>query len=248
MLIENIPWYKRTYDNLMETRRNLDRTNCTDYLETHHIIPRCLGGTNDKDNLIKLTVREHIIAHLLLMNIYPSNLKLLWAVNCMINCRQGEKYFSVRELAKQRERMSGKNNPMYGKRGALSPNFGKKLSEDTKRKISQSKKGKTPNQLYDEERREKIRQSNRRRTISLETREKISKGRTGKLLGKNNPMSRKEVSIKLTGERNGNSRKVIDSETGHIYGTISECAKSLNVDRTTIHRWIKLGKNNLNYL
>jgi len=39
-------------------------------------------------------------------------------------------------------RLSGKNNPMYGKIGKLHPNFGKKLSKETKKKLSESLKGK----------------------------------------------------------------------------------------------------------
>ncbi|QIO02463.1 putative homing endonuclease [Salmonella phage allotria] len=35
-------------------------------LETHHIIPRCVGGTNDESNLVNLTRREHFVCHRLL--------------------------------------------------------------------------------------------------------------------------------------------------------------------------------------
>ena len=38
--------------------------------EEHHIIPRCLGGSDDKSNLVKLTAKEHFICHLLLTKIY----------------------------------------------------------------------------------------------------------------------------------------------------------------------------------
>lgn len=40
------------------------------YTERHHIIPRCLGGTDNKDNLVKLSAREHFICHLLLTKMY----------------------------------------------------------------------------------------------------------------------------------------------------------------------------------
>ena len=37
------------------------------YSEKHHIIPKCLGGSNAKDNLVSLTAREHFICHWLLI-------------------------------------------------------------------------------------------------------------------------------------------------------------------------------------
>jgi hypothetical protein len=51
------------------------------YKEAHHIIPRCLGGTDDPANLVDLTAREHYIAHILLAKIHGGT---LWhAVNLM---------------------------------------------------------------------------------------------------------------------------------------------------------------------
>ena len=31
----------------------------TEYLENHHIIPKSCGGTNDKDNLVYLSLPDH---------------------------------------------------------------------------------------------------------------------------------------------------------------------------------------------
>jgi hypothetical protein len=42
-----------------------------DGLEVHHILPRSLGGSNNKENLIALTPREHYIAHLILVKSFP---------------------------------------------------------------------------------------------------------------------------------------------------------------------------------
>jgi ribosomal protein L37AE/L43A len=36
------------------------------YAEVHHIMPRSLGGSDDADNLIRLTARQHFIAHWML--------------------------------------------------------------------------------------------------------------------------------------------------------------------------------------
>ena len=53
------------------------------YYEKHHVIPRCLGGTDTKDNLVLLTAEEHWLAHLLLVKIHPGNDKLIFACQAM---------------------------------------------------------------------------------------------------------------------------------------------------------------------
>ena len=75
--------YQKIYDDLMETRRtkNLDTK---EYCEKHHIIPRCLGGTNSNENLIMLTYREHFIAHWLLCRINISHSGIQYAFLCML--------------------------------------------------------------------------------------------------------------------------------------------------------------------
>jgi hypothetical protein len=42
------------------------RENLSTYKEKHHIIPKCLGGSNEKSNLAVLTAKEHFVCHLLL--------------------------------------------------------------------------------------------------------------------------------------------------------------------------------------
>lgn len=75
--------YKQIYFNLI--KKALQRESVDGYYETHHIIPRCLGGTDDKNNLVKLTAREHFVAHYLLVKIRPDNFKLINAA-IMMSC------------------------------------------------------------------------------------------------------------------------------------------------------------------
>jgi hypothetical protein len=53
------------------------------YVECHHIIPSCLGGANEKSNLVYLSGREHFIAHLLLVKMYPNNIGIIAAAAIM---------------------------------------------------------------------------------------------------------------------------------------------------------------------
>jgi len=82
----------------------------------HHILPKHAGGTDNPSNIIKLTVEEHSLAHLKLYQESGRN-EDLWA---------------YKMLAKNKNiDMSGENHPMWGK----------KHSDETKRKISEASKG-----------------------------------------------------------------------------------------------------------
>lgn len=73
--------YKRTYDTLIE--RALIRPDPTGYTENHHIIPKCMGGKDLPENMVRLTAREHFLAHRLLAKIYPGDRGLSVAVFLM---------------------------------------------------------------------------------------------------------------------------------------------------------------------
>jgi hypothetical protein len=76
--------YQRWYNSLIFKAKN--RNNNYGYYESHHIIPKCTGGSNNLDNLVKLTFREHFIAHALLCKIYRDTAhycKLRYAFLCM---------------------------------------------------------------------------------------------------------------------------------------------------------------------
>ena len=66
--------YHRYYNALIENARNRILPSNT-YKECHHIIPRSLGGSDDKNNLVDLTAREHYIAHLLLAKMHGGEQK-----------------------------------------------------------------------------------------------------------------------------------------------------------------------------
>jgi hypothetical protein len=79
--------YKELYHRFLSTRPTRIRTRQrNDGLETHHIIPRSLGGTNQTDNLIHLTPKEHWIAHRILyrMTAGKEQSKMAYALVSMI--------------------------------------------------------------------------------------------------------------------------------------------------------------------
>ena len=72
--------YQKHYDTLINRAKN---RLLEGYSERHHIIPRCMGGTDEQDNLVALTAEEHYVAHQLLVKMYPDNDKLIYAAKMM---------------------------------------------------------------------------------------------------------------------------------------------------------------------
>lgn len=71
--------YENHYNKLIERAKTRE---IEGYVEKHHIIPRCMGGDDSEENLVKLTAREHFIAHQLLVKIYPNVYGLI--VSCVL--------------------------------------------------------------------------------------------------------------------------------------------------------------------
>jgi len=82
--------YQKHYDLLMERARN---RLLEGYSERHHVVPRCLGGTDEPDNLVRLTPEEHYVAHQLLVKINGKNQKLIFAAVMMGSTRKNNKTF-----------------------------------------------------------------------------------------------------------------------------------------------------------
>ena len=59
------------------------------YFELHHIVPRSKGGNDYEENLVLLTMPEHIVCHILLYMAYPGDQSLVRAANMMIGITRG---------------------------------------------------------------------------------------------------------------------------------------------------------------
>jgi hypothetical protein len=115
--------YKKTYDNLIKKRKN---NTPIGYCEIHHIIPRCLGGDDSLENLVKLTAREHYICHYLLTKIYEPKCrnyyKMLNAFIMMHAASNGQvrytsrlyEYNRIKYSKYKSESMGGDKNHQYG--------------------------------------------------------------------------------------------------------------------------------------
>lgn len=153
--------YEAFINNILNTR---GRFACGDtYHECHHIIPKCMDGTDDEANLIDLFAREHFEAHRLLALENPDNHGLIYAWHMMsvMNNNDQRNYEITAEEYEEakinfsnaiKKSFSNGEHPMLGKhhseetkkkiseanKGNPGPNLGKKLSEETKNKLSEA--------------------------------------------------------------------------------------------------------------
>lgn len=78
--------YINRYNSFIEQYKIAKRQ--SEHYEIHHIFPKSMGGTNDKDNLILLTAREHYIAHWILAHAYGSGMwYAFWMMNTDTRCK-----------------------------------------------------------------------------------------------------------------------------------------------------------------
>lgn len=118
---------------------------------THHILPRFMGGSGDEENLIELSVTDHTKAHIILAETVDDKYKngAWWSV---AKLKEGWSGDVEKILENIRESVSGENNPFYGR----------KHTEESKRKMVESHpypfKGKTYDEFYGKERAKKMRE------------------------------------------------------------------------------------------
>jgi group I intron endonuclease len=235
--MENLT-YEEFINNILNTR---GRFACGDtYHECHHIIPRCIDGTDDKENLIDLFAREHFIAHKLLADENPDNNKLIYAWACMAwvkNECTNERYETTPEEYEEAkiafakmlsETRSGENGTFYGKCH----------TEETKQKISKSHMG---------------------MTASDETREKLSELAIARFSNpENNPMYGKTHTIETKQKisecaklrvkgLNPNAKKIIRIIDLKIYNCLLDAAEDNKMCRMTMTKKCKKKKDFMYY-
>jgi len=113
--------YQKIYNNIIERANGREIVKKT-YYEKHHIIPRCLGGSDNNINIVKLTAREHFIAHLCLVKIYPTHPGLIKAAIMMACGAPTHQRSGNRIYAWMREKHS--DSMSQSQRGSKNSQFG----------------------------------------------------------------------------------------------------------------------------
>jgi len=144
--------YNKWYNQIVNRARNRV---VEGYKEKHHILPRSLGGTDDADNLVNLTAREHFLCHWLLVKMHTGDArkKMISALYLMrgVNTYQ-DRYINSRVYESLREEYaeyisslnSGRVQPLEEKVKQVAAQTGRKrapFSEEWRAKMAEKKKG-----------------------------------------------------------------------------------------------------------
>lgn len=133
--------YTRWYFSIVSRARSRVLTS---YVEVHHIIPKSVGGTNKKLNLVQLTGREHFICHWLLTKMLDNprdRSKMHAALRYMLSSSSKHK---DRYVPQSNSRVYEMLRTRIAKEtsGEFSPRYGKPNSPETRKKIGDKNRGK----------------------------------------------------------------------------------------------------------
>lgn len=141
------------------------------YAEVHHIVPRSFGGSDDADNLIRLTARQHFIAHWMLARAIGGS-----AARAFFMMSNFGKYGSVNSTTYQITRQEYAALASVQMAGRVMP----PVSEETRKKQSKAKLGKK----LSAEHVEKVRLAVLGRKMGPEFAAKVSKAKRGRSNGR----------------------------------------------------------------
>jgi hypothetical protein len=169
--------YQRIYDNLIDKAKYRVLENGI-YYETHHILPRCLKGTDDPENLVALLPEEHYVAHQLLVKLYPGHYGIAYAALLMTRNSSGKRqnnkmYGWVRKAFALSQSLTPKEISEEGRekmREAGRAHKGVPKSEETRRRMSEAARGRQKSA----EHKESIRLSRLGTSASKEAKQKMS--------------------------------------------------------------------------
>lgn len=212
------------------------------YKERHHVIPQSLGGTNDKDNLVWLTGREHALCHwaLLKMTEGEDRAKMSYAFNGMNAENEFHQRYRSRIITKAYERHRIEHAKLHSERMKGRPAWNKGISqtEEHKEKNRQAALNRPPKT---EESIEKWRESRAGYKHSEETKEKQRQSQLGKVKGPQSEEHRKAISKSIKGKpkKAGHADNVRNAVLGNV--SINKDGIEKKVKRDTLDQWLSEG-------
>lgn len=203
--------YTRVYKQIVDRAKS--RTSVSGYTEKHHIVPKSLGGSDAKDNLVVLTAREHFICHRLLvkMTAGQSRMKMSFAVRRMIvNGNEHQQRYKITGRVYE-ILMKQAKNAMSVLMTEQNPMFDAKIRQNYD--VAIKNRGKTPGMTG--------------KTHSVETRKKMREA----TLGQEHSQQTRELirQVVLQQIADGNNGFCKDRNPSYIKMSCLGCKKEVNI-------------------
>jgi hypothetical protein len=218
----------------------------TEYTERHHIVPQSLGGSNDKDNLVDLTAREHFICHWLLIKMTEgvNRSKMLYALNGMRAENRFQQRYSSSITARvyEKYRIEHAANHSLTMKGKTPINKGRAMPEEQKALLRErAKANHASGKMYSAESQRKRLEKLKDYKHSDETKLKQSLASKGKLKG---PMTEEHKAAISAGgkgikKHEGHGDKVRQANIGNV--SINKDGAEKKVKRDTLDQWLSDG-------
>lgn len=187
--------YAAHYDRLIARARSRVMEG---YRERHHVLPKCMGGGNEPENLVELTAEEHYVAHQLLVKMYPRHGGLAWSALRLAKHAVNHRAYG---WLRRRYSLSKRSKEHCANIGRAQ--LGRPTSPETRANMSVAKRG-IPQSV---ETRAKISASlrgnmnSRGRVRSVETRARMSAAHRGKTMGPLSLETRAKIAAAKKGKK-----------------------------------------------
>lgn len=213
--------------------------------ERHHVIPRSLAGTNEHDNLVYLSCREHFVCHWLLIKMTDGDArsKMIYALQGMKAKNKHQFRYETRITSRVYERYRKEHAKIHSERmrGKKVWNKGRKLEGQELEQHRERTRTRKIDPIKQAEGQKKRLEKLKNFRHSEETKLKQSIAAKGKLKG---PMSEEEKlkrSVKQKGvaKKDGHSDNVRNAVLGNI--SINKDGVEKKIKRETLDTYLSQG-------
>lgn len=196
--------------------------------QRHHVVPKSLGGDNSKENIVRVTPREHYVCHLLLVKMTHgrNRSKMIFAFFRFKPKGSGvnSSIAYARFVTSFKKHLTGEDNHF----------FGKKHTSETKALISANHgmRGRSCYDVWVEKYGEA--EAERRKAVMLERRSRSLAGDLNPMFGYSRTVEQKERHSKdMTGAGNPNF--------GKAWAWINRDASTKRILKTTLNSYLQEG-------
>lgn len=218
-----------------------------------------MGGTDDSDNLVNLTLRQHYFAHLLLVKIFPDNPKLYYSLTLMSSkCSANSRKYAINTAKWRTVASEEARNRLAREKGFVDYDHACHViwemrveDQDTTKEISSIlsfpvgyiqrclKHYATTNELQDQlqELTNKVKSHSTSLWRNSITQDQNQRRVDNMKATKRTPEFRQKISKARRGHLNPNAVPVVAN--GTLFGSIEEASSILKLHPNTIRRHIK---------